>query len=120
MLPWKEASERSREHYVAYRSEIIPAVLNTVPEENAACVWNALQSSRSVPVALGIDMTTHPLKDAFLEAFVEAYKNMSGWDTKRCDHVMSGDASLAMIKKFIPELSTYRYHMATSHSLQYG
>ena len=29
-------------------------------------------------------------------------------------------ASFAAIKKFIPELSRYRYHMATTHSLQYG
>ena len=34
--------------------------------------------------------------------------------------MMSGIASFAAIKKFIPELSRYRYHMATTHSLQYG
>ena len=75
MFPWEEASERTRERYVARTSEIITAVLNTVSEENAACLWNALQSSRSIPVALGIDTTTHPSEK---EALVEAYKNMSG------------------------------------------
>ena len=52
-------------------------------EENAACLWDALQSSHSIPTALGIDTTTQPSEDAYLEALVEAYKNMSGWDTKR-------------------------------------
>ena len=52
---------------------------------------------------------------------MEAYKNMSGWDTERqVLSVMSGAASFAAIKKFIPELSRYRYHMVTTHSLQYG
>ena len=121
MLPWEEASERTRERYVARTSEIITAVLNTVSEENAACLWNALQSARSISAALGIDTTTHPSENAYLEALVEAYKNMSGWDTKRqVLSVMSGVASFAAIKKFIPELSRYRYHMATTHSLQYG
>ena len=81
MRPWEEASERTRERYVARTSEIILAVLNTVSEENAACLWDALQSLRSMPAALGIDMTTHPSENAYLEALVEAYKNMSGWDT---------------------------------------
>ena len=121
MLPWEEASERTRERYVARTSEIITAVLNTVSEENAACLWNALQSSRSIPAALGIDTTTHPSENAYLEVLVEAYKNMSGWDTKRqVLSVMSGVASFAAIKKFIPELSRYRYHMATTDALQYG
>ena len=121
MLPWEEASERTRERYVARTSEIITAVLNTVSEENAACLWNALQSSRSIPTALGIDPPAHPLENAYLEALVEAYKNMSGWDSKRqVLSVMLGVASFAAIKKFIPELSRYRYHMATTHSLQYG
>ena len=34
--------------------------------------------------------------------------------------MLSGVASFAAIRKFIPELSRYRYHMATKHSLQYG
>ena len=90
-------------------------------EENAAYLWNALHSSRSIPTALGIDTTTQPSENAYQEALVEAYKNMSGWDTKRqVLSVMSGVASFAAIKKFIPELSRYRYHMATTHSLQYG
>ena len=46
---------------------------------------------------------------------------MSGWDTKRqVLSVMSGVASFAAIKKFIPELNRYRYHIFTTHSLQYG
>jgi len=32
---------------------------------------------------------------------------------------MSGVASFVAIKKFIPELNRYRYHMATTHLLQY-
>ena len=43
----------------------------------------------------------------YQEALVEAYKNMSRWDIKRqVLSVMSGVASFAAIKKFIPELST--------------
>ena len=66
LLPCEEASERTRERYVARTSEIITAVLNTVSGENAACLWNVLQSSRSMPTALGIDTTTHPSENAYL------------------------------------------------------
>ena len=69
--------------YVARTSKIITAVLNTVSEENAAYLWNALQSVRSRSAALVIDTTIHLSENAYLEALVEAYKNMSGWDTKR-------------------------------------
>ena len=86
-------------------------------EENATCLWNALQRLRSIPAVLGIDTTTHPSENAYLEALVEAYKNMPGWDTKRQVSVMSGVASFAAIKKFIPKLSRYRYHMATTRDV---
>ena len=38
MVPWEEASERSKEHSIERTSNIITAVLNTVSEENAACL----------------------------------------------------------------------------------
>ena len=121
MLPWEEASERSKERYIERTSNIITAVLNTASEENAACLWNALQSSRSIRAALGIDTTTQPSQAAYLEALGEAYKNTSGWDTKRqVLSVMSVVTSFATMNKFIPELSRYRYHMASTHSLQLG
>ena len=44
MLPWEEANERSKERYIERTSNIITVVLNTVSQENAACLWNALQS----------------------------------------------------------------------------
>ena len=122
MLSWEEANERSKERYIEHTSNVITAVLNTVSEENAACLWNALQSSRSIRAALGIDTTTQPSQAAaYLEALGEAYKNTSGWDTKRqVLSVMSGLASFATMKKSIPELSRYGYHMASTHSLQLG
>ena len=121
MLPWEEASERSKERYIERTSNIITAVLNTVSEDNATCLWNALQSSRLIRAALGIDTTTQPSQAAYLEALGEVYKNMSGWNTKlQVLSVMSGVASFAAMKKFISELSRYRYHMASTHSLQLG
>ena len=97
------------------------AVLKAVPSENAGYLWSALQASKAVNDELGMEGILHLSQRMYLEAIAETYKNASSWDTRRqILSVMTGTASLASIREYIPGLSQYRYTEANLHRLQHG
>lgn len=97
------------------------AVLKVVSPENAGYLWSALQASKAVNDELGVEGILHPSQRMYLEAIAETYKNASSWDTRRqILSVMTGTASLASIREYIPGLSQYRYTEANLHRLQHG
>ena len=94
------------------------AVLKVVSPENAGYLWSALQASKAVNDELGVEGMLHPSQRMCLEAIAETYKNASSWDTRRqILSVMTGTASLASIREYIPGLSQYRYTEANLHRL---
>jgi len=57
----------------------------------------------------------------YLEALGEAYHNANSWDTRQqVLSVMTKITSYAVILRFIPGLTKYRYTVANLHRLQFG
>lgn len=120
-LEWSKCADRTKRRYVQHTADILVAVLKVVSPENAGYLWSALQASKAVNDELGVEGILHPSQRMYLEAIAETYKNASSWDTRRqILSVMTGTASLASIREYIPGLSQYRYTEANLHRLQHG
>ena len=92
-----------------------------VSPENAGYLWTALQVSKAVNGELGVEGILPPAQRVYLEVITETYKNASSWDTQRqILSIMTGTASLAAIREFIPGLTQFRYTVASLHRLQHG
>ena len=120
-MEWNECTDRTKRRYAQHTADILVAVLKVVSPENAGYLWSALQASKAVNDELGVEGILHPSQRMYLEAIAETYKNASSWDTRRqILSVMTGTASLASIREYIPGLLQYRYTEANLHRLQHG
>ena len=120
-MEWNKCTDRTERRYAQHTADILVAVLKVVSPENAGYLWSALQASKAVNDELGVEGILHPSQRMYLEAIAETYKNASSWDTRRqILSVMTGTASLASIREYIPGLSQYRYTEANLHRLQHG
>ena len=120
-IEWNDCVDRTKRRYVQHTRDIIVAVLKVVSPENAGYLWMALQASKAVNDELGVEGILLPAQRVYLEAIAETYKNASSWDTRRqILSIMTGTASLAAVREFIPGLTQFRYTVANLHRLQHG
>ena len=120
-IEWNDCVDRTKRRYIQHTRDIIVAVLKVVSPENAGYLWTALQASKAVNDELGVEGILLPAQRVYLEAIAETYKNASSWDTRRqILSIMTGTASLAAIREFIPGLTQFRYTVANLHRLQHG
>ena len=85
---------------------------------DAGHLWTAVQSSRCVETALGMDDN---INRKYLEPLAETYQHATSWDTRR--QVLAIIADLVPyrdIQKFIPGLTNYIIKEARMHILKYG
>ena len=121
-LEWEQASVKTKERYIMSSSEIVSSVLKVVYPHDPGCLWKELQASTKVNEMLDSEEGRgHSFDKCYLEALAEAYKNASGWDTRRqVLSCMAGVASYKAIAEHIPGLTRYRYTVANLHRLHYG
>ena len=120
-MEWNKCTDRTKKRYTQHTADILVAVLKVVSPENAGYLWSTLQASKAVNDELGVDGILHPSQLMYLEAIAETYKSASSWDTRReIISVMTGTASLASMREYIPGLSQYRYTEANLHRLLHG
>ena len=120
-IEWNDCVDRTKRRYIQHTRDIIVAVLKVVSPENAGYLWTALQASKAVNDELGVEGILLPAQHVYLEAIAETYKNATSWDTRRqILSIMTGTASLAAIREFIPGLTHFRYTVANLHRLQHG
>ena len=115
---WKKLSNQRKNVYVSKATSAIVAALEVITPGDAGHLWTAVQSSRGVETALGIEDN---IDRKYLEALAETYQHATSWDTRR--QVLAIIADLVPyrdIKKFIPGLTDYRIKEARLHILKYG
>ena len=118
---WNNCAERTKRRYIQQTRDVLVAVLKVVSPENAGYLWTAIQASKAVNEVLGVEGIMFPSQRLYLEAIAETYKNAGSWDTRRqILSIMTGVASLAAIREYVPGLSQYRYTVANLHRLQHG
>ena len=102
---WIEASEKTRLRQTKKASEVVLAVLKTVPLDSAGSLWQRLASSTAMNKALGVEELPHS-DQVYLEASAEAYDNAASWDTTRqILSIMAGVGSFTDISWYIPGLT---------------
>ena len=115
---WEKLSNQRKNVYVNRATAVIVAALEAITPGDAGHLWTAVQSSRGVETALGIEDT---IDRKYLEALPETYQHATSWDTRR--QVLAIIADLVPyrdIQKFIPGLTDYRIKEARLHIFKYG
>lgn len=115
---WEKLSNQRKNVYVNRATAVIVAALEATTPGDAGHLWTAVQSSRGVETALGIEDT---IDRKYLEALAETYQHATSWDTRR--QVLAIIADLVPyrdIQKFIPGLTDYRIKEARLHIFKYG
>ena len=115
---WEKLSNQRKNIYVTRATTAIVTALEVIAPGDAGHLWTAVQSSRCVETALGMDDN---IDRKYLEALAETYQHATSWDTRR--QVLAIIADLVPyrdIQKFIPGLTDYRIKEARMHILKYG
>ena len=115
---WEKLSNQRKNVYVSRATAAIVAALEVITPGDAGHLWTAVQSSRGVETALGIEDS---IDRKYLEALAETYQHATSWDTRR--QILAIIADLVPyqdIQKFIPGLTDYRIKEARLHILKYG
>ena len=115
---WEKLSNQRKNVYVTRATTAIVSALETITPGDAGHLWTAVQSSRGVETALGIDDN---IDRKYLEALAETYQHATSWNTRR--QVLAIIADLVPyrdIQKFIPGVTDYRIKEARHHILKYG
>ena len=111
-VPWGEASDRTRRDYVEELRKVMTAAAQVL----------APSSSQELMDAVMAPATTEPSEsDKALETFAAAYKNQDRWDIRRqILSIMTDKYTFNEMKRFIPDLTQYRFKAARKHALQFG
>ena len=76
--PWLEGGDvsvRIRQRYIQQSGEIVAAVFEVIPPNNAPHLWKALRTTDVLNQQLGLHNASLPSETAYLEALAEAYCN---------------------------------------------
>jgi hypothetical protein len=112
--PWHEASERTKRHYLNKGWRVITTCLEELTPGQSERVLDSLAKSKFKVVDDSLDHT-------LLEALCECYKNANHWSTRRqVLSIMADKVSFSELKKWIPDISRYRFNIARHHQLLHG
>lgn len=119
-IDWDKASEKTRQRYTKRACDVVSSVLSVMYPGQRNDLWNKVRSSHIMSTLPGASQLSQS-QTSYLEALSEAYKNVSGWDSRRqILSIMTGVATFKEIQRYIPGLTQYRFTTANLHRLQYG
>ena len=112
---WHLTKERTERYYVKKARQAFHAVIEEIAPENTESLWEALLSSKACEFRQ--DTTDHA--DVILiEAVTECYNDAGHWSTRQqVLSILVDKISFKMLKKWIPNLTRYRFDIARHHQL---
>ena len=115
---WQFTTERTKRHYVRKARQAVHAVIEEIAPEDTGSLWEALLSSKACKFPL--DTKDHA-DVTLVEALTECYNNAGHWSTRRqVLSILADKISLKMLKKWIPDLTRYRFNIVRHHQLLHG
>lgn len=113
-VPWLDASDRTRRRHTRKAKHAVQAVLEEVAPSQSEELWYSVVNAMSSEKDNNVD-------EVLLGALAECYYNASSWDARRqILSIMSDKVSFSELKKWIPELTRYRFTMSRHHILLHG
>ena len=112
---WQLTKERTKHHYFRKARQAVQAVIEEIAPEDTGSLWEALLSSKACEFPL--DTKDHA-DVTLIEALTECYNNAGHWSTRRqILSILADKISFKMLKKWIPDLTRYRFDIARHHQL---
>ncbi|XP_031570335.1 uncharacterized protein LOC116304704, partial [Actinia tenebrosa] len=120
--PWSNASDRTKRYYTRKAYQGVTAVLEEIAPCDADFLWQSVSSSTALCQRFSDDVANFKDMDTILlDALTECYNTAGSWGTRRqILSIMADKVSLNNLRKWIPDLTKYRYTEAKRHCLLYG
>ena len=120
---WTECTERTKRTHTRKAQQSITAILEIAPSDPGA-IWNLVSTSQVIQQRFArfeSESKTHNLDITLLDALTECYKGASNWQTRRqILSIIADKVDFPTLKKWLPDLTRYRYNVAKRHSLVHG
>lgn len=112
--PWNVASERTRRYYSHKGWNLVNTCLEELAPGQSEEVIGSLAQSQFKGVDDSVDY-------ALLESLCECYNNANHWTTRRqILSIMADKINFNELRRWIPDLTRYRYNIARHHRLLHG
>ena len=119
---WEIASERTRRYYIRKAGQGVTTIMEDIAPNSPAQLFQATCSSQAIQRTLSSDEETETTVDeTMLEALADCYHAAGSWETRRqILSIMADKLSFKKLKRWIPDLSNYRFTEAKRHCLMHG
>ena len=120
--PLEIASERTKRYYVRKAVQGVTAIMEDIAPKSPAQLFQAMCSSQAIQQTLSIDDESEVTVDeTLMEALAECYHVATCWETRRqILSIMADKVSFKKLRRWIPDLSNYRFTEAKRHCLVHG
>ena len=117
-----EASERMRRCHLRKAQQAVGAVLEEVAPKQSKKLWHALVPSLNRQFPTDCESEYKDVDNVLMNALTKCYSNASTWDTVRRQFlsIMADKVTFQTLKKWIPDLTGYRFSTARKHILLHG
>ena len=120
-VPWDEASERTRRRHLHKAQQAVGAVLEDVAPKQSEKLWYSLVPSLNQQFSTDNESEDKDMDNVPMNALTECYSNASAWDTRRqILSIMADKVTFQTLKKWIPDLTRYRFGIARKHTMLHG
>lgn len=117
---WHFTKERTKRHYTRKARQAVHAVIEEIAPGETDSLWEALVSSRGIARQFPLDTEDHA-DTTLIEALAECYNNAGHWSTRRqILSILADKVSFKVLKRWIPNLTRYRFSIARHHQLLHG
>ena len=117
-VPWNKASERTRRRHLRKTQQAVSAVLEEAAPKQSEKLWCSLVPSLTQKFCTDIESEDKDVDNMLWNALTECYSNASAWDTRRqILSIMADKVTFQTLKKWIPDLTRYRF--STAESIQW-
>ena len=117
---WHLTKQRTKRHYVRKTRQAVQAVIEEIAPEDTESLWEALMTSRGMGRQFP-ENTKDQADTTLIEALTECYNNAEHWATRRqILSILADKISFKVLKKWIPDLTRYRFSIARHHQLLHG
>ena len=123
-IPWSEASARTRRRHLRKARQAVGAVLGEVAPHQSGQLWKALTTYRSLEhedSSSSEEDAEVDIDEVLMSALADCYNNSSTWQVRRqVLSIVADKLTFRTIRRWIPDLTRYRFTTARDHALRYG
>ena len=121
---WTECTERTKQAHTRKAQQGITAILEEISPSDPGVIWNSVPKSQAIQQwfpSVERKNKTHNVDITLLDALTECYNGASNWQTRRqILSIIADKVDFPTLKKWMLDLTRYRYNVAKRHSLIHG